>query len=213
MTTAQSGSGQRQPVTAPESRRDLRRQLAAVQDSLDRLAGRLESGDGDDLRDELAAAAAQLLRLGELAGPPAEPATMSAAEPASAPTPAGGRGRVLLIDDEPLAVECVTEYLGDRGYDVLPAGTPRDALALASRRVIDVVVTDLRMPGMDGGQLVAELRKDRPGLPAVVVTGHLADRIDGSGGPVVVMRKPLALDQLEAVIADLLAASRAEPAP
>jgi CheY-like chemotaxis protein len=181
---------------------DLRRQLADARTVLDRLAERLDHGDGDDLREELAALAARLTRM-----------AVAPAAPAAAPHPAppSRRGRVLLIDDEPLAVDCITEYLDGRGYDVLPAGTPRDALALASRRVIDVVVTDLRMPGMDGGQLVAELRKSRPGLPAVVVTGHLVDRIDGTGGPVVVMRKPLALDQLEAAIATLLAGAPAEP--
>lgn len=194
---------QRLPTPA-YGRKDLDRQLSAVRASLDALANRLERTAAEDVRNELVSAAAQLARLAEgIFGPPAPSPPVRASN---------GLGRVLLVDDEPLAVECISEYLDGRGYEVLPASSPRDALALAATRTIDVVVTDLRMGGMDGWQLVAELRRANPGLPALVVTGN-ADALAGKeDASITVMRKPLALDRLEATLATLLG-DAVEPAP
>ncbi|MGE5506403.1 MAG: PAS domain S-box protein [Actinomycetota bacterium] len=116
--------------------------------------------------------------------------------------------RVLVVDDEPLAVECVMEYLAERGYNVVGATGGREALAKARAAAIDVVVTDMRMPGMEGRQLVEQIRRGQPGVAAVMMTGHVS--ASAEPGPDPVVQKPVVLDELERCIAGLLE-SRTKP--
>ncbi len=76
---------------------------------------------------------------------------------------------------------------------------------------MDALVTDLAMPGgMDGLALIEEARRHRPGLPALLVTGHVGDAPGqaleraASGGPFALMRKPVTPVAVEAQVAALL---------
>lgn len=94
--------------------------------------------------------------------PPCEPA----------PSPAGApRGRVLVVDDEAVAVECIADFLQARGFTVSTATTPEEAMAKARAMPPDLLITDLRLPGMSGVALKEELRRDQPDLPAILMTG------------------------------------------
>jgi len=86
--------------------------------------------------------------------------------------------RVLVVDDEDLLREMLEENLEDRGYDVLVAASGPEALDLLGTgdAAVDVLVTDLSMPGMDGIALIRAAQKRRPGLPAVLLTGYTGDR-------------------------------------
>lgn len=83
-------------------------------------------------------------------------------------------GMVLVVDDEPLARQGMTRSLVFAGYDVMDAEDGPAALALWAehRDAIDVLVTDLLMVGLDGLELAAALREDRPELPVVLVSGY-----------------------------------------
>ena len=83
-----------------------------------------------------------------------------------------------------------------------------EALGVLDREPIDIVVSDLRMPGMDGAALHEILRRDRPGLAArtVFVTGDVAGRV-ARGGAIArqpVLKKPFSLDRLEELLVAVL---------
>ena len=82
--------------------------------------------------------------------------------------------RVLLVDDTPDMLETFGYLLEHEGARVTPASSGAEALALAETEDFDLMISDVGMPGMDGYQLIAEIRK-RPrtaGLPAIALTGH-----------------------------------------
>jgi signal transduction histidine kinase len=83
------------------------------------------------------------------------------------PTPRLDGLRVLFVDDEPDARELVTMVLGDAGADVRTAASAAEALGLLDHEPIDVVVSDIGMPGEDGYALVRKLN-ERPGKPPAI---------------------------------------------
>jgi len=82
------------------------------------------------------------------------------------------RGRVLVVEDEAYVRTSLTEILRERGYEVLEASDVKEALALLPRSALDVVLTDLRLPGEDGRELVKRARAISADLPVVVLTGQ-----------------------------------------
>ena len=104
------------------------------------------------------------------------------AEPADAPADEGEPERtseradqtvVLVAEDEPTILALTTRMLSSQGYTVLPAASGVDALKLARKTDrIDVLLTDVIMPGMTGSELAATLTSERPGLPIVYMSGY-----------------------------------------
>lgn len=108
--------------------------------------------------------------------------------------------RVLMAEDELLAAEVLEECLQDAGFEVLAAPDGEAALELATTACFDVLLTDLRMPRLDGQELIARLRAGRPDLPVVVMTGYppdggTRDLHDGSA-PLELLTKPIELGRL-----------------
>ncbi|MCB9603265.1 MAG: sigma-54-dependent Fis family transcriptional regulator [Sandaracinus sp.] len=83
-------------------------------------------------------------------------------------------GRVLAVDDEKNVLFTLTEVLEDRGHEVITEGRARDALARLDEA--DVLLTDLRMPEMDGLALLAEASRRAPGLPVLMLTARGTER-------------------------------------
>ncbi len=77
---------------------------------------------------------------------------------------------ILLAEDEKLLRESLAQLLGDEGYQVLQAGDGQEALDIALAQGVDLVLTDIRMPRMDGMVLLEHLQKAAPQTPVVVVT-------------------------------------------
>lgn len=95
-----------------------------------------------------------------------------------------GRGEtLLLVEDEPAILQLVGGMLEGFGYRVLAASTPDDALRLAAGHPgpIDLLVTDVVMPGMNGPELAARLQALRPGLTCVFMSGYAAHAITSGG--------------------------------
>lgn len=131
----------------------------------------------------------------------AEPPANGEAHPA-APSRGGGR-RVLLVDDEALVRSTLADALRAQGFEVEEADGGQAALArLGGPGSFDLLVTDLAMPGMDGLELLREVRRRCPGLPALVVTGYAGDAdaaafaVALGGGPMMLLRKPIDPDEL-----------------
>jgi PAS domain S-box-containing protein len=148
--------------------------------------------------------------------PAAEPGSLAEAAAvappdASAPPTAAS---VLLVDDESLLREVLAEQLADAGYGVAVAAAGAEALGmLKGGAAIDVLVTDLSMPGMDGIALIREARQSRPDLPALLLTGYAGDAVSGDGeiaAPFSLMQKPVRLDALTSRLQSLLAEGRGQ---
>jgi len=126
----------------------------------------------------------------------------------SSNTAARQNTRILVVDDEIDAMEIISGYLEAQGYNVSAASNGEDALAIAGVVQPDILITDIRMPQMDGNSLVKELRSRDPALPVIVMTGHPGDAErpvddDGADAPVMVMSKPLNLKELLGILDEL----------
>jgi DNA-binding NtrC family response regulator len=82
--------------------------------------------------------------------------------------------RILVVDDEPVVRELVAEMLGMAGYDAV-ATDQVDVLAHLSDETVCLVVSDIRMPGLTGFDLLDLVHERRPGLPVLLVTAQLTD--------------------------------------
>ena len=82
------------------------------------------------------------------------------------------RGRVLVVEDEAYVRASLREMLAERGYEVVEAGSVAEAVARLARTSMDVVLTDFRMPGADGLEMVRQVKANAPEVPVVVLTGQ-----------------------------------------
>jgi len=108
---------------------------------------------------------------------------------------------ILLVDDDAGVRFALTEVLQDRGYRVVCASSGAQALTLLDG--IDVVVTDLAMPGMDGLELVSRIAARAPALPVILLTAHGSEnmvRIASSRGACGCVSKPFDIDDIARVI-------------
>jgi len=78
--------------------------------------------------------------------------------------------RILLIDDDPGIVETLSRVMSDEGYDVTVEKRGDDGFARAAKDAFNAVVTDLKMPGLGGLELVRQLHSARPRLPIILIT-------------------------------------------
>jgi excisionase family DNA binding protein len=86
--------------------------------------------------------------------------------------PSGRRPRVLVVDDEASIRELLTKTLALAEYEVQDAPDGRAALALVRATTFDLLVTDLKMPGMDGLALIRDARRLVPTLPVIIITAY-----------------------------------------
>jgi two-component system response regulator HydG len=96
------------------------------------------------------------------------------AEAHRTPPESAARLRILVVDDQLPLAETLADGLVDRGYDAVPMSSSRDAAAALETERIDVLVTDLRMPQVDGLELLALSRKAAPDRPVIVMTAYSA---------------------------------------
>jgi two-component system OmpR family response regulator len=80
--------------------------------------------------------------------------------------------RLLLVDDEVLFTENLLKLLSRRGYDVTAVNEGEQALRIVQEREFDVVILDEKMPGLDGIATLKELKKKKPDLEVIILTGH-----------------------------------------
>jgi two-component system, cell cycle sensor histidine kinase and response regulator CckA len=104
-------------------------------------------------------------------------------ETGASDVPVGGSETVLLVEDEAALLRLAERILARLGYRVLAAGSPDEALALAAgyEGTIDVLLTDVVMPGMNGRDLYRVLLETLPGLRCLVMSGYTADVIAHRG--------------------------------
>ena len=84
---------------------------------------------------------------------------------------------VLVVDDDPAVRKVVQALLVQAGIEVTPVPSGRDALAVLEGRPIDVIITDLNMPEMDGMTLLERVNAQWPAVPVIVLTAHGTVRV------------------------------------
>jgi len=87
------------------------------------------------------------------------------------PKPVKTERRILVVDDEPRTREAVSLYLQGLGYLVESTGDAQGGLEIV-RKGVDLVISDIRMPEMDGLEFLQEIRSVHPGLPVILITGY-----------------------------------------
>jgi CheY-like chemotaxis protein len=81
--------------------------------------------------------------------------------------------RLLIVDDNTLGLQARKVVLEELGYTVETSSAPEEALALVAVQAYDLVITDYRMPAMNGKQFIDEVRKLRPGVPIILISGFV----------------------------------------
>jgi CheY-like chemotaxis protein len=83
----------------------------------------------------------------------------------------GRRFVILCVDDERISLIVRTRVLEKAGYEVIPTNSAAEALEALQSRPVDLILTDLVMPGMNGAELARESKKQKPGLPIIIFSG------------------------------------------
>ena len=115
-----------------------------------------------------------------------------------APTPE----KILVVDDEANMLVLCESVLRKEGYVVVCAASAEEALAQLEKESVDLLITDLRLPGMDGMELVQRIKTQQPGLPYLLLTGHgtiqsaVAAMKDGAAD---YLTKPVDVEELKVV--------------
>ena len=114
--------------------------------------------------------------------------------------------RILIVDDDPSIRYMLSRVLLDEGYVTLSAANGSDGLKAASDPNVDLVLLDLKMPGMNGQQTLQELAVLRPGLPVIIMTAFPGQRGEAPlAGASALLQKPLDFPILLEAIKKLLA--------
>ena len=119
--------------------------------------------------------------------------------------------RVLLIEDDPSTASALKKVLETEGYSVALSERGDDGLAQARESFCDLVITDLRLPGLSGMDLVAQLHTARPTLPIIMMTAHgtTETAIEAMKfGACEYLIKPFEADELLDLVASAVASSR-----
>jgi signal transduction histidine kinase/CheY-like chemotaxis protein len=121
-----------------------------------------------------------------------------------------GTGTVLLVEDDPSLRRLMREILTDAGHTVLEAANGEQGLSIASqhKQRIDLLVTDVVMPGLSGPEMVEALQKERPDLMVLFMSGYDPKLDDEEGAPVNFLAKPFAPRAFSEKVGSLLAARK-----
>lgn len=110
---------------------------------------------------------------------------------------------LLVVDDEESFLTPISKRLGVRGFNVIPVTRGEMALEVARQQPIDIALVDLKMPGMNGEETLAALKKEHPWLEVVILTGHgsieSATELAKSGA-YSYLQKPCEMDRLLEVL-------------
>jgi two-component system response regulator AtoC len=116
--------------------------------------------------------------------------------------------KILVVDDESVVRESLSEWLTDAGYEVLTASDSISALKLIQNNKIDILVADLKMPQIDGIELMKRAKKIDPNLPVIIMTAYASIEsavLATKEGAYDYLEKPFCPERVEILIQKLLA--------
>ena len=115
------------------------------------------------------------------------------------------RPRILLVDDEVAFANNLLKLLSKRGYDVVVEYNGADAVSVVGDKEFDVIILDMKMPGMDGIATLKEIKKKAPLVEVVILTGHgsIESGIEGMQlGAFDFLMKPVRIDDLQEKVSE-----------
>lgn len=125
-----------------------------------------------------------------------------------------GHTKILVVEDEPLILRTIADRLASEGHDVFQAENGRAALRLLEKQEVDVVVTDVVMPEIDGIELILELRKSEPDVGVICMSAYDSVYLDVTHqlGAVRVLVKPFEWGELQEAVGAALESGRSSRA-
>jgi DNA-binding response OmpR family regulator len=116
--------------------------------------------------------------------------------------------RIIVIDDDPEMRSLLQETLLSAGYDVFAADEGRLGLAFSRTAPVNLLITDLVMPGMEGMETIRKFRREFPGIPIIAISGNpnLGNVLDTAIrlGAVKTLAKPFGGEELLALVSSVL---------
>jgi len=132
--------------------------------------------------------------------PRGEAVPQAPVEPASSLLTVQRCGTILLVEDEETVRQMTTDILMEGGYTVLAAATPQEALAICASpdQAIDLLLTDVIMPEINGRELSRKIRELRPGIKVLFMSGYAADILpeETENLETVLIKKPFSVQDL-----------------
>jgi CheY-like chemotaxis protein len=112
---------------------------------------------------------------------------------------------VLIVDDDPQIPRLVQAMLGPQDVHVLAAPRPSDALRICGEETVDVLISDVAMPEMDGNKLAARLLKLHPRISVLLISGAVDEAPPVKAGRVRFLKKPFFPAELIRLLREMLA--------
>lgn len=116
------------------------------------------------------------------------------------------KSKILVVDDEEIIRDSLSEWLADAGYEALTAPDGARALEIIKQDEIDVLLADLKMPGMDGIELIGKAKEINPNLPVIIMTayGTVSSAIEAMKvGAYDFLEKPFCPERVEVILKNL----------
>lgn len=126
---------------------------------------------------------------------------------------------ILVLDDEPSNLEVIAAMLARRGHRVLPVSAGEEAVRISKTHPgkIDLIITDVMLPGPSGAAIAQQIAPLRPDVPCLYISGTCREGLNGliadvadTGRRTAFLAKPFTTDQLNAKVEILLAPAKAE---
>jgi two-component system cell cycle sensor histidine kinase/response regulator CckA len=112
---------------------------------------------------------------------------------------------VLIVDDDPQVLKLLEKMLKPRNVKVLVAPHPAEALSICEAQRVDLLISDLAMPEMDGGKLAERVLKLRPDAAVLLISGHYREApAAAKAGNIAFLRKPFFPSELLRYLRELL---------
>lgn len=112
---------------------------------------------------------------------------------------------ILVVDDDPMLRDLLVKTLEAIGHRSEAAADGAQALELLRQQRYDVVISDIKMPGMDGVELLRQVRAEYPGLPVLFISGFATAELLGRAQPDGFLTKPFRIHHVEDIIAKVTA--------
>jgi heterodisulfide reductase subunit A len=114
---------------------------------------------------------------------------------------------ILIVDDEAIVRESIRDWLKDAGYEVSVAGSGEEALKLIQKQNFGVMIVDLRLPGINGIDVIKKAKALKPDIKSIVITAYptmLTQEEASKLGAIDYLVKPIFPDKLEELIRDAI---------
>ncbi|MBI2104574.1 MAG: response regulator, partial [Candidatus Omnitrophica bacterium] len=120
-----------------------------------------------------------------------------------------GKGKILVVDDETTMLETLSGFFGSRGYQLMTAASAEAALKLLAEEQPSLALIDIKLPGMNGLELLKVIKRDYPGVKTFVITAYDEEnkRAAETIGIDAFFAKPIGLDALKKKVIEVLSAT------